>query len=62
LAADATLKNLLALPMSSAVQRRLDAIISVLKNGGESGAQHLLETWSVQMARLVGGSSWGSGR
>ncbi|EVT73961.1 MAG: hypothetical protein ACN6PQ_15345 [Stenotrophomonas indicatrix] len=62
LAADATLKNLLALPMSSAVQRRLDAIISVLKNGGESGAQHLLETWSVQTARLVGGSSWGSGR
>ncbi|MGS7839864.1 hypothetical protein ACVMVB_20125 [Stenotrophomonas maltophilia] len=61
-AADATLKTLLKLPMSNAIKSRLDAILSVLKNGGESGAQHLLETWSVQMARLVGGSSWGSGR
>nr|WP_176422358.1 hypothetical protein [Stenotrophomonas maltophilia] len=48
--------------MSNAIQNRLDAIHSVLKNGGEPGAQHLLETWSVQTARLVGGSSWGSGR
>ncbi|WP_141137972.1 hypothetical protein [Stenotrophomonas sp. CC120222-04] len=61
-AADATLKTLLKLPMSNAIQSRLDAIRSVLKNGGESGAQHLLETWSVQTDRLVGGSSWGSGR
>lgn len=61
-AADATLKTLLKLPMSNAIKSRLDAILSVLKNGGESGAQHLLETWSVQTARLVGGSSWGNER
>jgi hypothetical protein len=61
-AADATLKTLLKLPMSNAIKSRLDAILSVLKNGSESGAQHLLETWSVQTDRLVGGSSWGSGR
>jgi len=56
-AADATLKRLLNLPMSNAVQRRLDAVLSVLKSGGGSGAQHLLESWSVQAARLIGGSS-----
>ena len=61
-AADATLKTLLKLPMSNAIKSRLDAILSVLKNGGESGAQHLLDAWSVQTDRLVGGSSWGSGR
>lgn len=56
-AADATLKRLLNLPMSNAVQRRLDAVLSVLKSGGGSGAQHLLESWSAQTARLIGDSS-----
>jgi hypothetical protein len=60
--ADATLKTLLKLPMSNAIKSRLDAILSVLKNDGESGAQHLLEMWSFQTNQLVGGSSWGSGR
>jgi len=53
-AADATLERLLNLPKSDLVQRKLDAILSSLRNGGESGAQDLLESWSRQTARLVG--------
>lgn len=53
-AADATLKRLMNLPMSDLVQRRLDAVLSSLRNGGESAAQHLLESWSGQTTRLVG--------
>lgn len=53
-AADATLKKLLNLPISNPVQRKLDAILSALRNGGEAGAQRLLESWSRQTARLVG--------
>lgn len=53
-AADATLKRLLNSPISDLVQHKLDAVLSSLRDGGESGAQHLLESWSRQTARLVG--------
>ncbi|VEF38758.1 transmembrane protein [Stenotrophomonas maltophilia] len=56
-AADAALKNLLALPVSSAIRGRLDRMLEAIGRGGESGARQLLQEWSMQTARLMGGSS-----
>ncbi|HEL3782388.1 TPA: hypothetical protein UM046_000118 [Stenotrophomonas maltophilia] len=56
-AADAALKDLLALPMSSAIRGRLDRMLEAIGRGGESGAQRLLEEWSMRTARLMGGRS-----
>jgi hypothetical protein len=54
-AADTALKDLLALPMSSAIRGRLDRVLEAIGSGGESGAQRLLEEWSTRTARLMGG-------
>jgi hypothetical protein len=62
LAADAALRGLLALPMSNAILGRLDRMQDALERGGVSGAQRLLEEWSMQTARLMGrGSANGDG-